>query len=156
VASREDLVGRTGEPFTMVVELGKISEFARATKSRHPAYAGSPAETPGPVSPLTFLVSAAFWMTPESSPWSGVERNWERILHGEQEFIFHGEPPRAGTVLTGVARIDRVYEKEGKRGGVMVFTEAVTEFRDAGGRLVAESRSTLIETSRAATPGGEG
>jgi hypothetical protein len=140
----------------MVVELGKISEFARATKSRHPAYTGSPGDTPGPVSPLTFLASAVFWMTPKSSPWSGVERNWERILHGEQEFIFHGEPPRAGTVLTGVARIDRVYEKEGKRGGTMAFTEAVTEFRDVGGRLVAESRSTLIETSRAAAPGGPG
>ena len=54
-------------------------------------------------------------------------------------------------MLTGVARIDRVYEKQGKRGGTMVFTEVVTEFRDAGGRLVAESRSTLIETSKAAT-----
>ena len=149
MATVADLEGRTGEPFTMVVELGKIREFARATKSGHPAYTGGPADTP--VSPVTFLAAAAFWMTPESSPWSGVERNWERILHGEQEFLFHGEPPRAGTVLTGVARIARVYEKEGKRGGRMVFTEAVTEFRDAGGRLVAESRSTLIETARAAT-----
>ena len=149
MAGPEDLEGRTGEPFTMVVELGKIREFARATKSRHPAYTGYPGDAP--VSPITFLASAGFWMTPESSPSTGVERNWERILHGEQEFLFHGEPPRAGTVLTGVARIDRVYEKQGKRGGTMVFTEVVTEFRDAGGRLVAESRSTLIETSKAAT-----
>jgi hypothetical protein len=44
-----------------------------------------------------------------------------------------------------------VYEKEGKRGGTMRFTEVVTEFRDASGVLVAESRSTTIETSKAAT-----
>lgn len=145
------LEGRTGEPFTMVVELGKIREFARATKSRHPAYGGSPGGTP--VSPATFLASSAFWVTPASNPWAGVEMNWERILHGEQEYTFHGEPPRAGTVLTGVSRIDRVYEKEGKRGGTMVFTDVVTEFRDASGRLVAESRGTMIETSKATTEG---
>ena len=43
----ESLVGRTGEPFTMVVELGKIREFARATKSRNPAYDGEPGEEHG-------------------------------------------------------------------------------------------------------------
>jgi hypothetical protein len=35
----------------------------------------------------------------------------------------------------------------------MVFTDSVTEFRDAGGRLVAEARSTIIETSKPATEG---
>jgi hypothetical protein len=146
------LEGRTGEPFTMVVELGKVREFARATKSRHPAYEGGPGDTP--VAPATFLASSAFWTTPASSPWAGMEMNWERVLHGEQEYVFHGEPPSAGTVLTGVSRIDRVYEKEGKRGGTMVFTDSVTEFRDAGGRLVAEARSTIIETSRPAVDSG--
>jgi len=145
------LEGRTGEPFTMVVELGKIREFARATKSRHPAYQGAPGDTP--VIPATFLASSVFWTTPASSPFAGMDLNWERILHGEQEYVFYGEPPRAGTELTGTSRVDRVYEKEGKRGGTMVFTETVTEFRDSSGRLVAEARGTMIETSRAATEG---
>ena len=39
----------------------------------------------------------------------------------------------------------------GKRGGTMIFTEQVTEFRDPSGRLVAELRSTMIETSKATT-----
>jgi hypothetical protein len=143
------LEGRTGQPFTMVVEAGKIREFARATKSRNPAYDGGP--TGQPVSPATFLMSSAFWQGPDASPLAGVELNWERILHGEQEFRFTGPPPRAGDVLTGQSRIDRVYEKAGKRGGTMAFTEQVTEFRDAGGNLVAELRSTMIETSKATT-----
>lgn len=145
------LEGRTGEPFTMAVELGKIREFARATKSRNPAYDGRPGNTP--VIPATFLASAAFWQSAESSALGGVTLNWERILHGEQEFVFHGPPPRAGDVLTGVSRIDRVYEKTGKRGGTMTFLEEVVEFRDQGGRLVAEARSTAIETSKATTEG---
>jgi hypothetical protein len=145
----ESIEGRTGEPFTMVVELGKVREFARATKSRHPAHDGAPGDRP--ISPTTFLMSSAFWTDDTSDPWQGLDRNLERLLHGEQEFEFHGEPPRAGDVLTGQARIDRTYTKRGKRGGEMRFTETVTEYRDAGGRLVAEVRGTSIETSRAAT-----
>jgi hypothetical protein len=145
----QELAGRTGEPFTMVVELGKIREFARATKSRNPAYQGKPGDHP--VSPGTFLMTCEFWQHPESRAFHGVKRNLQRILHGEQEFIFHGPPPRAGDVLVGSERVDKVYEKPGKRGGTMIFTEVVTEYRDPAGRLVAETRNTTIETSKATT-----
>jgi hypothetical protein len=102
---------------------------------------------------VTAVAEATAWPTPASNPWVGRGRKLERILHGEQEFTFHGEPPGPGAVLTGTARIDKVYEKEGKRGGTMSFTEMVTEYRDQDGRLVAESRSTTIETSKATTEG---
>jgi hypothetical protein len=134
----------------MVVERGKIREFARATKSSNPEYL----EGERPLSPVTFLAASAFWQDEANSPWGGGPRNFERLLHGEQEFVFFGEPPRAGAVLTGVSRIDRVYEKEGRRGGVMEFTETVTEFRDPTGKLVAESRSTAIITGQAPIEGG--
>lgn len=142
------LEGQTGQPFTMMVELGKIREFARATKSANPAYLSDP----DPVSPATFLASSMFWQGPEHSPYA--PRDWARVLHGEQEFVFPGPPPRAGTVLTGQARIDRVYEKEGRRGGTMTFTEVIVEYRDDSGTTVALSRGTLIETRQA--PSGEG
>jgi len=35
----------------------------------------------------------------------------------------------------------------------MTFIETVTEFRDPSGRLVAEARSTAIETGQAPTKG---
>jgi hypothetical protein len=143
------LEGRTAAPFTMLVEHGKVREFARATKSRNPDYDGAIGEPL--LTPATFLASSAFWQGPSSSPMAGVARNLERVLHGEQEFVFHGTPPRVGDVLTGTARIDKVYEKEGKRGGTMSFIDLVVEFRDAEGRLVAESRSTSLETSKPAT-----
>jgi hypothetical protein len=141
--------GRAGAPFTMPVELGKIREFARATKSRNPAYEAG-GDRPA-LAPATFLITAVLWQTPESNPYHGVDRNLERILHGEQEFVFHGPPPSAGDQLTAQSRIAAVYEKEGKRGGTLVFTEQVTEFRDADGRLVAEARNTTIETSKSTT-----
>ncbi len=137
--------GNRGKPFRVVVEEGKVREFARAVKSSNPAYMDGPQAT----SPPTFLASSTFWQRPENSPWGETRLNWHRILHGEQEFVFHGPPPAAGTELTAEARIHRVYEKEGKRGGTMTFVETVTEFRDSSGEMVAEARSTIIETGQA-------
>jgi hypothetical protein len=139
----DPLVGRTGEPFTMAVEMGKIREFARATHTRNAAYEN------GSVSPATFLMCADLWRKRSNSPWGDHPRNLARMLHAEQEFIFHGPPPAAGTQLTAVGRIDKRYTKEGKRGGTMTFTEEVWEYQDQSGELVAEVRSTTVETSKA-------
>jgi hypothetical protein len=97
-------------------------------------------------------MTSAFWLTPDNDPGVG-RQDRARVLHGEQEFVFHGPPPRAGTVLTGQRRISDVYVKTGKRGGEMSFMDVVTEYRDETGRLVAESRSTTIETGKPATEG---
>lgn len=142
-----DLVGVTGEPYPVEIERGKIREFARATKARDGSYLSDP----NPVTPPTFLTSAAFWATPESLPLRQADINWARILHGEQEYVFHGPPPRAGQTLLAQQRVEDEYTKQGRRGGSMRFLIIVTEFRTPDGELVAESRSTVIETSQAAT-----
>jgi MaoC dehydratase-like protein len=67
--------------------------------------------------------------------------------------VFHGPPPKAGTKLTSQTRVDQIYEKEGKRGGTMTFVETVQEFRDEAGNVVAEMRSTAIETGKPPTEG---
>lgn len=139
--------GATGQPYTLEVERGKIREFARATKARD----GSYFDDPQPVAPPTFLASAALWATPESSALDPGEVNWARILHGEQEYVFHGPPPRAGQTLVARQRVEDQYEKQGRRGGTMRFFVVVTEFRTPDGVLVAEGRSTVIETGRAAS-----
>jgi hypothetical protein len=133
-------VGTRGTEYEMVVERGKIAEFAAAMQSQNPAYAG-----PGAIVPPTFLMSGALW-APEGA---GVEVGFDRrrLLHGEQEFIFHGPPPRAGQVLKVSDQIVDRYEKPGKRGGMMRFAVLVTEYRSEDGALVAEARKTLIETA---------
>jgi hypothetical protein len=137
----QSLEGRTGEPFRMVVEEGKIREFAAATRSSDVAYQD------GSVSPVTFLTSAFFWQEPENLPWGADGLNLSRILHGGEEYVFEGPPPPAGTTLTGQARIDKIYVKQGRRGGEMTFAELVVEFRDGDDALVATSRTTVIETA---------
>jgi hypothetical protein len=143
----ESKVGLTDEATTMPVERGKIREFARSCMSDDPAYL----ESPSPVIPPTFLTTVNFWMSSETSPLALVGLDLRRLLHGSQEYIFHGPPPRAGDELTFQTRVDAIYEKEGKRGGAMTFVETVTEFRDTEGRLVAEARSTAIETGKVAS-----
>jgi hypothetical protein len=137
-------IGATGEAFEMVVERGKIREFARAGKSDHPDYL----DAPEPVSPPTFLATMSFWHPPGSSPMGKVKLDLRRILHGEQEFTFHGPPPKAGTKLRAQTRVADIYEREGKRGGTMTFVVTVTEFTDESGHVVAESKGTAIETGK--------
>ena len=145
----QSVEGREGTPFEMTIEVGKVREIARATKSTNPEYRQDDS-----VIPPTFLAAAAFWQTETSSPSRGIPINLERMIHGGQEFIFHGEPPRVGDRLTGHMRIGKIWEKQGRRGGMMQFHEIITEFKNAEGTLVAESRTTAIETSQAPEKAG--
>jgi N-terminal half of MaoC dehydratase len=139
-------IGAKGEPFELVIERGKVREMARAVGSSHPSYVRSAT----PPIPPTFLTTMFFWEreVPGSNPWEKVKLDQARGMHAEQEYIFHGPPPRAGTRLLCQSRIEDVYEKEGRRGGKLGFAVMVTEFRDESGRLVAEARMTGVETAR--------
>ena len=145
----KDAVGEKGDPFDLTVERGKIREFARATKSENPEYLDDTA----PVAEPTFLVTSAFWSPPGAMRWGSLKLDMRRVLDGGREFVFHGPPPKAGTKLTAQTRVDDIYEKEGKRGGTMTFVQTVQEFRDEAGDLVAEMRSTAIETGKPPTEG---
>jgi hypothetical protein len=147
-----EATGRTGTPYEVAIERGKILEFAAATHSANPAYW----QDPNPVIPPTFLTVQMFWAEwaeqlgtgGDPNPWHHVELDQQRGMHAEQEYIFHGPPPRAGTKLTAQSRIGEIYDKQGRKGGTMTFAVMITEFRDETGRLVAEARLTGVETGR--------
>jgi hypothetical protein len=141
-----DAAGAEGAPFELVVERGKVREFARAVHALDPAYLAVEA----PVIPPTFLTTTFFWQehVEGANPWERVAMSQERGMHAEQEYVFHGPPPRAGTRLVCKSRIERIYEKTGKRGGQLTFAVMVTEFYDPSGKLVAEARLTGVETEK--------
>jgi hypothetical protein len=132
--------------YEIPIERGKIREFARATKSTQAAYDRAEA-----VIPPTFLTTAQhFWTPPaDNGVWDELGFDLARVLHGEEEFEFFGPLPTAGQVLHAQARLGERWEKEGKRGGTMRFARIVTEFRDGEGTLVAEQRTTVVETAHA-------
>jgi acyl-coenzyme A thioesterase PaaI-like protein len=63
-------------------------------------------------------------------------------------FEYH-KPIRPGMTLTASARPGRSWDKEGKRGGRMRFSESVTEYRDERGELVVTATSVGIVTEKA-------
>ena len=81
-----------------------------------------------------------------ANPWDLVQMSEERGMHAEQEYIFHGPPPRAGDRLVAQSTITEITEKTSRSGTVLVFVKMVTEFRDpADNRLVAEAILTGVE-----------
>lgn len=136
--------GHSGDAFEMDVDRGKIREFARATWSNNPSYL----EGSSPVSEPTFLTTMIFWQDEASDPWHQVAMDPSRGLHAEQEFVFFGPPPRAGTRLHVRSTISDIFEKEGRRGGTLTFAVMTTDFLDDAGVLVAQSKLTGVETSQ--------
>ena len=140
-------VGITGTEFELDIERGKVREFARAVHAQHPQHLKSEEA----VTPPTFLTTMAFWEqdVDASNPWDRVKMDTKRGMHAEQEYIFHGPPPKAGDRLKCQSRIEKIFEKQGRRGGTLTFVVMVTEFRDPTGKLVAEARLTGVETGQA-------
>jgi acyl dehydratase len=146
----KSIIGRTGKPFKMPIEWGKVREFARAIKDPNPLYFDpelARRELGGIPVPVTFLQTGTFWTDADSSPGFGGF-DLRRILHGEQEFEYF-KPIFVGDVLTGTTKVADVYEKEGGRGGKMTLLVTETEYANQRGEKVAISRSTLIETGQA-------
>lgn len=145
-----DLIGRFGPEFEVPVERGAVRNFARAAHAPWPEYLD---DRRAPMPP-TFLVCANVWWgytleRPRGTVLAGIDHDLSVPLHAEEAHVFHGPPPRAGDVLTARACLESVTEKTGSRGGDLTFLVLLTEFRDAGGRLVAEARATTVTTQNA-------
>lgn len=136
-------LGTRGAPFTLLVERGKVIEFAQAVQSSHPEHVVS--ETP--VVPPTFLATQLFWekLVEGGNPWALAGMSEERGMHAEQEYVFHGPPPRAGDRLVATSTLTEIYDKANKGGQVLTFVKMRTEFHDECGQLVAEAILTGVE-----------
>ena len=136
-------LGAVGTPFVMDIERGKIYEFSRAVRAEHPDHFAVEA----PVAPATFLTTQFFWeqIVDGANPWDRVQMSQERGMHAEQEYIFHGPPPRAGERLFFRSTVTVIYDKPRRSGGALTFVKMVTEFRDGDGALRAEAILTGVE-----------
>jgi acyl dehydratase len=118
----------------------------------------------GVIAPPTFAVAGAHWnpahvfkgvrrIPPAPEAGSEARRaggggSLARVLHGEQRFEYH-QPLRPGMRLRVHIRPGRSWEKEGKRGGKLRFSETVSEYRDEHGELVVTATSVGIVTEKA-------
>lgn len=160
--------------FSFPVDATAIMLFASALGETNPAYydetSAAAAALGGVIAPPTFGVASAQWNprhvfrgvrripppqaptgegagpTPRSERAGGG--SLARVLHGEQRFEYH-EPLRPGMRLRVETRPGKTWEKEGRRGGTLRFSESVTEYRDESGRLVLTATSVGIVTGKA-------
>jgi len=151
----EDAVGLTGPEYPMDIERGKIRDFARAMN----APLGEFVDAEQPIIPATFLITAAYsWgyslERPRGTVFEQIDHDLSVPLHAEEAFHFHGPLPRAGQRLHCRASLEKVWRKQGVRGGELTFLTMLTEFRDTQGTLVAEERSTTVTTGDAPDSGG--
>jgi hypothetical protein len=138
----------------MPIEWGKIREYATATDAARPAYLDDPK---APVPP-TFLATVVFW-TPigetlrlpevlQACAEAGVEASRGSLLSLEQEYVFHGPPPRGGETLRTSERLNDIRPKRTRDGQTMIVIQFTVSFHDERGDLRAECNYTSAYVQR--------
>jgi hypothetical protein len=159
--------------YEFFVDRTAILTFAAAVGETNPIYwdAAYAKQTPlgDVVAPPTFGIASAHWnpfyglrgvrRIPRSEPKASGEThvsrgggggggNLARVLHGEQRFEYH-KPLQPGMKLVVTTRPGKAWEKEGKKGGKLKFSETISEYRDEAGDLVLVATSVGVLTEKA-------
>lgn len=163
------------------VESAHIAMFARSINDPNPVYYdleyAASTEVGGIPAPPTFVQASAqfdpdYVLRPKfDQPWFGSGREATGIvrepqrggttggvgggggLHAEQHYEYH-RPLLAGDVLTATTRDGEKWEKQGRRGGSLQFSETITEYRNASGELVVTARSVGVRTGQVVEQNG--
>ena len=154
------------------VEAGHIMMFARSIGDANEIYydeeyAGT--TEPGcTIAPPTFVQASAqfdpnYFLRPKiGEEWFGSAKGPTGIskresgggggggLHAEQHYVYHRQV-KVGDVLSAATKPGKSWEKEGRRGGKLKFSESVTEYRDQDGDLVVTATSVGVQTEKPAT-----
>ncbi|HEX4978539.1 MAG TPA: MaoC family dehydratase N-terminal domain-containing protein [Acidimicrobiales bacterium] len=149
------------------VEAGHIMMFARSIGDPNPIYDPLRTDPSEVIAPPTFVQASTqfdpdFRLRPKigGEGWLGSGREPSGAapstgggggggggLHAEQHFEYH-RPLRAGEVLSATTAPGATWEKQGRRGGKLLFSESVTEYRTADGELVVTARSIGVRTEK--------
>ena len=152
------------------VEASHIMMFGRGVGDPNPIYydeeyAGT-TEMGRIIAPPTFTAAAIQFDREHrfrpviDEPWLGSgkestgkldedDRSLVGLMHAEQEFEYH-QYPGPGDVLTLTVTPGKTWEKEGRRGGKLLFNEMVTEYRNQNDELMITARSVTVTTERPA------
>jgi hypothetical protein len=155
------------DSFEFPVDRSAVMLFARSLGDIRPEYADpdDPATKAvgGIVVPPTFVQSSAHWQPdypldltrPRKSGAPSQRGGGEggggglgRGLHAQQHYEYH-HPIHAGDTLTVSTGPGERWEKQGRRGGKLLFSETITEYRNQDGILCVTARSVGVQTERA-------
>jgi len=160
------------------IEEGHVMLFARSIGDPNPVYHdrsyAATTEFGGIIAPPTFVQASAqfdptYNLRPRiGEPWFGSGAAPTGIapgavgreggdddtsgaggteLHAEQHFTYH-RPLRARDVLRASSRLGERWERQGRRGGTLFFTEIITDYLDEAGKVVVTARLVGVRTER--------
>lgn len=152
------------------VEASHILMFARSVGDENRIYSDEDyarGTEPGTIiAPPTFAQASAqfdpdYFLRPKvGKPWFGSGKEATGVqkkegsgggggggLHAEQHFEYHRHL-RPGDMLTATEKPGKMWEKQGKRSGKLIFSETITEYRDQNGELVITARGVGVQTER--------
>lgn len=158
------------------IEAGHIMMFARSVGDDNQIYYdGDYALTTEPgqvIAPPTFVQASAqfdpdYFLRPKiGKEWFGSAKEATGIskkkeagsggggggggLHAEQHFIYH-QALKAGDTLAATNKEGKTWEKQGRRGGKLMFSESVTEYHNQDGDLVVTATGVGVRTERPAS-----
>ena len=156
------------------VESGHVMMFARSIGDANEIYYNEDyaksTDQGAIIAPPTFVQSSAqfdpdYFLRPKvGEEWFGSAKGPTGItkkkesssggggLHAEQHYVYHRQL-KVGDVLTAENKPGKSWEKEGRRGGKLMFNETVTEYRDQNDELVITATGVGVRTERPATSG---
>lgn len=140
----KSMIGLTSEPYTFEIENRHVKQFREAIGDDNPLYSdetyASESLFKGIIVPPTFPVAMN-----DGNVSVPIELDHRRMLHGEQEFIYH-QSIRPGDILHCQMKVSDLYDREGKS-GKMQFLVLDTEMKNEAGELVCISRMNIIYRS---------
>ena len=154
------------------VEASHVMMFARSIGDPNDIYYdedyAKSTDQGGVIAPPTFVQASAqfdpdYFLRPKiGQEWFGSAKEPTGItkkressgggggLHAEQHYVYHRQL-KVGDVLTAEVKPGKSWEKEGRRGGKLLFSETVTEYRDQNGKLVITATGVGVRTEKPAT-----
>ena len=154
------------------VEASHVMMFARSIGDPNDIYYdedyAKSTDQGGVIAPPTFVQASAqfdpdYFLRPKiGQEWFGSAKEPTGItkkressgggggLHAEQHYVYHRQL-KVGDVLTAEVKPGKSWEKEGRRGGKLLFSETVTEYRDQNGELVITATGVGVRTEKPAT-----
>ncbi len=157
------------------IEAGHIMMFARSIGDANEIYYDedyAKSTEPGcTIAPPTFVQASAqfdpnYFLRPKiGEEWFGSAKGPTGItkregggggggggggLHVEQHYVYHRQV-KVGDILSSSTKPGKSWEKEGRRGGKLKFSESVTEYRDQEGEVVVTATSVGVQTEKPAT-----
>ena len=142
-------IGHEFPGFQVSLEKGLLRQFARAIGETSPVYtdedAAGAAGYPSLPMPLTYPFCLGKFIDDPFDTLHLFDLDHSSIVHGEQEFIYHGTAC-AGEILSGRKRVTDVYERSN---GALDFIVVETEFSDSAGHRICTAIQTIVVKNKA-------